>query len=269
LWEPEYKGQSFKWDIYILDIQTGEFRFLVEGREPVWSPDGTRIAYVWGGGLWVMDVESDEEEELFPAKEDCWLRDVSWSPDGRRITFLYQEGGMGGLLEMLIVSADGKEEAIQSPPPTGGLIGSPIWSPSGKILYVIGERDIATARWFHNLWTMDVDSSKQTQLTKESAVMSFAPAPDGDWIVFSGGLPYEEASLSYNLWLFDIDGSRLSRLTQGTFSDYDPQWSPDGKQVIFRREGKGILALNLADGSLTQVHRGPADFSVTRQEVIK
>jgi Tol biopolymer transport system component len=148
-----------------------------------------------------MDVESGEEEGLFPAKEDCWVRDVSWSPDGRRITFL---------------------------------------------------------------WTMDADSSKQTQLTKEVAVMSFAPAPDGDWVVFSGGLPYEETSLPYNLWLFDADGSRLLRLTPGTFSDYDPQWSPDGRQVIFRREGQGILALNLADGSLTQVYRGSADFSVTR-----
>lgn len=264
LWEVEYKGQPFDWQIYLFDIQTGDFRFLVKGRDPVWSPDGTRIAYVWGGGLWVADVKSGEGKGLFSFEEGDWVRDITWSPSSHQITFLYQEGGMGGLLEMLMVNADGKEEAIQLLPPTGNLIGSPIWSPSGKVLCVIGERDAATARWFHNLWTMDADRSKQTQLTKETAVMSFAPAPDGDWVVFSGGLPYEETSLSYNLWLFDTDGSRLLRLTQGTFSDYDPQWSPDGRQVLFRREDKGILALNLADGSLTQVYPGSADFSVTR-----
>jgi len=264
LWEVEYKGQPFGWQIYLFDIQTGEFRFLVEGREPVWSPDGTRIAYVWGGALWVADVESGEGKELFSFEEGDWIIDITWSPSGHQITFLYQEGGMGGLLEMLMVNADGNEEAIQLLPSTGNLIGSPIWSPSGKVLYIIGERDAATARWFHNLWTMDADRSKQTQLTKETAVMSFAPSPDGDWVVFSGGFPYEETSLSYNLWLFDTDGSCLLRLTQGTFSDYDPQWSPDGRQVLFRREDKGILVLNLADGSLMQVYQGSADFSVTR-----
>ncbi len=266
LWEVEYKGQPYGWQICLFDIQTGEFHFLVEGREPVWSPDGTRIAYVWGSGLWVADAISGEVKELFPVEEGYWVRDMAWSPDGRRIAFLHQEASLGGSPEMLLTSVDGSESTTRLIPPTTWAMWGTAWFSSGKrILYVFPEAE-PTGQHFDNLWTVNVETRTSVPLTTQVIVSSFALSPsDGDWIAFVGKLPYEaEPSPLNDLWLLRGDGSLLLCLTRDSTSDRGPQWSPDGTQIVFRRENEGLWVLNLIDGSLKQVYASSADFEVTR-----
>jgi len=265
LWEPEYKGQPFEWNIHILDIETGEFRFLVEGREPVWTPDGTRIAYVWSSRLWVADVKSGEGKELFPAKEDYWVRDVSWSPDGRRIAFVHEVAPHGDIPEMLVINADGSGEPISLKVPDLWVPGNLAWTPDGRgILFTFATKE-PTRQWSDNIWKLDLNSGDLRRLTVDTTVSSFVPCPgDGEWIVFAGIRHYEQARPPYNLWLVSADGSRLHRLTSGSINDGDPHWSPDGTRIIFRREDEGIWILNLIDGSLKQTYAGPADFEATR-----
>jgi Tol biopolymer transport system component len=266
LWEPEYKGQSFKWDIYILDIQTGEFRFLVEGREPVWSPDGTRIAYVWGGGLWVVDVKSGERKDLFLAKEDYWVRDISWSPDGQRIAFVHEIAPHGQRPEMLVINTDESREPVSLKIPD-------LWAPEGlvwtldgtSLLFTSAERDPETAQWSQSIFKLNLNSKDLTRLTVDTTVSSFVPRPqDGDWIVFAGARHYEQTEFLYDLWLVSADGFTLRRLTSDLISGWGLRWSPDGTQIAFNRENGEVWVLNLVDGSLRQVYADSADFGVIR-----
>jgi tricorn protease len=266
LWEPEYKGQPFEWSIYILDIETGEFRFLVEGREPMWSFDSTRLAYVRGGGLWVADVKSSEVRELFPVEEGYWVIDVAWSPDGQRIAFLHQEASLGGSPEMLLTSVDGSESTTRLISSTTWAMRGTAWFYSGRrILYVFPEAE-PTGQHFDNLWTVDIETRTSVPLTTQVIVSSFTLSPsNGDWIAFVGKFPYEADPRPLNdLWLLHADGRSLLRLTHDSTSDREPRWSPDGTQIIFRRENEGLWVLNLIDGSLEQVYASPADFEVTR-----
>jgi Tol biopolymer transport system component len=51
---------------------------LVEGDEidrPRWSPDGTRIAYVDGGVIHVVDVATGETTPVGPGENVAWLDD--------------------------------------------------------------------------------------------------------------------------------------------------------------------------------------------------
>jgi Tol biopolymer transport system component len=264
LWEVEYKGQPFGWQIYLFDIQAGEFRFLVEGREPVWSPDGAHIAYVgsgvgpWnsGGGLWVADVKSGAAREIFPIAEEHWVRNIVWSPDGRQIAFLHSEAGLGAPVEALIISSDGRGEAIPLLSSTsigGWAFGLLRWSSDGRsIFYICAAGKYIGPEVASNLWAISIEEHQQTQLTTDITIASGALSADGAWIALSGTRHYERESHPYDLWLVRLDGEELHRLTDDSISDRSPQWSPDGTHIVFRRGGEeGVWALNLIDGTLS------------------
>ncbi len=276
LWEVEYKGQPFGWQIYLFDIQTGEFRFLVEGREPVWSLDGTRIAYAgsgmgpWnsGGGLWVADVESGAPREIFPVAEEHWVRNIVWSPDGRQIAFLHSEAGLGAPVEAMITDADGRGEVVPFLSSTsigGWAFGLFRWSRDGRtILYVSEAGEHTGPETPFNLWAISIEGHQRTQLTTDISITGKALSPDGDWITFVGTRFYETESYPYDLWLIRSDGGELYRLTDDPVTDWFPQWSPDGTHIVFRKGEEGIWTLNLIDGTLRQVFPDSMNFVVTR-----
>ena len=87
--------QNGNWDLYLLQLATGEVRRLTatlgfEGR-PAWSPDGQWLAYeaYYEGNydIWILPL--DEQQEPFRLTSHPALdRSPSWSSDGRSIAFI-------------------------------------------------------------------------------------------------------------------------------------------------------------------------------------
>ena len=81
----------------------------VSGRQ--WSPDGTRLALIGGGRLWVANADGGEVTPLTPEGGKAW-KWLQWSPDGTRIAFHEGErlkvvGADGsGLVDVAPVNAD-------------------------------------------------------------------------------------------------------------------------------------------------------------------
>lgn len=82
---------------------------------------------------------------------------------------------------------------------------------------------------------------------------SLSLSPDGQWLVFDGGIPPAQQSDIYKV---KADGSEFTRLTNSPQGKYDVAWSPDGSSIIYAYSNKGLpsdLALISADGQTSRI----------------
>ena len=92
-------GQSQNAKLFVVDSATGRSRTEVGKYDvPRWSPDGTRIAAFFDGGLAILDATTRQEiERVVLPKRDAPPDDIVWSPDGTRLLAgLYGENGGSG-----------------------------------------------------------------------------------------------------------------------------------------------------------------------------
>ncbi len=101
----------------------------VEAFDPVWSPDGQRIAYRHGhAALAVMDADGDDRRILYEGWDQP---DFSWSPDGRWLAYAAGTGPDFNT-DVWLVAADGGEAVNVSQHPDYDY--GPVWNQSGSML---------------------------------------------------------------------------------------------------------------------------------------
>jgi Tol biopolymer transport system component len=91
--------------LWIVERDGGNARRLTSGFEPVWSPDGTKIAFGrftdddehWS--LYVINADGTGVRQLTPPSLDAYR--AAWSPDGRRLAFHAGED------DLYVADADG------------------------------------------------------------------------------------------------------------------------------------------------------------------
>lgn len=101
----------------------------VECTDPVWSPDGKKLAYLHGQGkLAVMDADGGGRKTLFEGWDSP---EFSWSPDSRWLAYAVATGSDFNM-DIWVVPADGGDPVNVSQHPdydTG-----PVWNESGSML---------------------------------------------------------------------------------------------------------------------------------------
>src|SRR6266571_5705880 len=73
--------------IWLMDATDGKVlrKLTADGSHPNWKSDGSEIAFVRGGDVWVMNADGTAQKQLThdPAVET----NPAWSPDGHKIAF--------------------------------------------------------------------------------------------------------------------------------------------------------------------------------------
>jgi len=84
-------------------------------------------------------------------------------------------------------------------------------------------------------------------------------SPDGRQIAFSAGSDssFAPSGLEADIFVIDEDGSDLRRVAATPSPDLKPDWSPDGRRIVFNTYGTeataGIWVVSLADGAQSRL----------------
>lgn len=218
-----YPHYDWVWRVYVVDTNGSGMRKLtdpkdgsvVHDRRPVWSPDGSKIAFIriYGEGdnsaIYVINTDGSHERRLAQCTACVTL---AWSPDGTKIAF-------GS------TKSNGK------------------W---GIYVMNLGDHSVInlTERW-----------NRQTPqwLPQQALVAGLTWSPDGNWIAFKLGRSDRILDEDYfpsgavtgrswkgqdhpglrAIWVISTDGTKLYSVTYSHHSDwgkefwnYDPAWSP-------------------------------------------
>ena len=126
---------------------------------------------------------------------------------------------------------------------------SPSWSPDGKRIAFVSERDGHVHRripWFTSeIYVMDADGSNQLNITNNPHDdRSPSWSPDGKRIVFESDRNNDRGH-NIEIYVMDADGSNQLNITDNLTEDRYPAWSPDGKRIVFRAQREGHVVHNL------------------------
>ncbi len=150
-----------------VDINGQNFRdlpALTSAVAPSWSADG--IVYQSVSGLEITDDSPDVNITRRLVNEP-YYQDPAWQPGGDRIVFQSREGSHW---EIFTVNADGSGLAALTRPATT-LVDkmpsnvAPAWSPDGKWVVYLSDRDDSNAAGPWRVWVMAADGSGQRPLS--------------------------------------------------------------------------------------------------------
>ena len=157
---------------------------------PVWSPDGTMIAYSYShceapygcfSRIAVYDIATSTRRLLTPKGEGTTDITPDWSPDGSTIVFASNRHAAPRFprdLDVYTVPADGGDIVRILVGRRSAKNGAPVWSPSGeRLLYIHSTQE---ARW--SLRTIRWDGTDDRPLARiRTGGFTYTP----DWLAIS------------------------------------------------------------------------------------
>jgi TolB protein len=239
------------YNIYVGLVRGGELVQITHDAamksRPMWSPDGSTLAYAQLNESGTMDVWEVAALGGSPRKVMLNATDPAWTPDGRLLLYEdFADGqiwicGVSGENPRLLVRMGPDEVATElRMSPDGKMVAMAVRSSGGGPNGRLGAADLSTA--------------KVRLLTHDSATtLSPAWSPDSRFIYFAssrGG--------TLNIWRISVDGKGLGQVTAGEGDDTELDVSSDGKRLVF-----ATMRLNIGLSQFdTQVKAGESGIKV-------
>jgi len=218
-------------------LLTGTEPSSVDGKDPAWSPDGSKIAFVsdrdGNDEIYVMSADGSNQKRCTHSvaigfnRKEKW--EPVWSPDSKLIAFVqvrkWEREGEATyipLRNVYALNADGSNATCLTDNSANS--SQPVWSPNGRIIAFVSDRD-----GNDEIYVMNADGSNQTNLTNNPAGdASPSWSPDSTKIAF-----VSDRDGNDEIYIMNADGSNQKRFTSNDYDDYDPVWSPDGTRIAF------------------------------------
>ena len=182
-------------------------------RSPIWSPDGSQIAFLARRGeakyqqIFLIQNSGGEARQLSHHKSS--VSSIQWSPDGRFIYFL---------------AADPKTKEEKE---------------REKLKDDVFAFDENYKQ--RHLWRIAVADAKEEKITDGNfSVLRYRLSPDGRMIAFHRApTPLYDDSDEGEVWVMNADGTGARRLTHNQVPEYNAALSPDNRSVLFLSDCNG------------------------------
>lgn len=254
------------YEIYLMDKNGGHLLNITQHDSldfnPAWSGKGTELYFYSkrDGNAEIYTVQSDRSTLM--RLTDNLSRDLSpaLSPDGHNIVFVSDRNPPAR--NLYLMDKDGKN--VKPLTQNNLYEESPEWAPDGKrILFTRQLPDSLDTSHSGNgeIFIIDANGGNERRLTHKPGYDSGAKfSPNGKQIAFYG----QSEEGTWDLFIMDAEGHGLYNLTQDSIECYSPDWSPDGRWLIYTAGNKGIY--NIWKINIRTKERVPLTNSSGRNE---
>ncbi|HKW63831.1 MAG TPA: protein kinase [Candidatus Acidoferrum sp.] len=249
-------------NLWVLDLTSGQNRQITFEKDPtlimgvpVWSPDGSRIAYArqfFGQpnntvAYWTVRPDGSENNQFLPTAS--WL---TWSPDRRWVYYADMSARAGGSSGRILKTSTTNSTTVEV---RSEVANGPAVSPDGSTLYYAKLLEPVNGLWDYEIRAAQPDTAPSRLLAPISgnrvpAWQGFHPilSSDGKWLA----LTLNDA-FGTNLWLLSTTDGKMHPVTdfgeRRTFIARRVAWSQDNK-FIFAAVGEGDADIVFFDGLL-------------------
>ncbi len=215
----------------IMDQDGADLRFLSDGSSialtPRFSPSRQEITYMsYESGqpqVYLLQIETGQRELVgnFPGMTFA----PRFSPDGQRVIMsLLRDDGNSNIFAM-----DLRSRTTTRLTNSNSIDTSPSYSPDGSQVVFTSDRGGRA-----QIYVMGADGSGQTRISFGDGVYSTPVwSPRGDLIAFT-----KQSGGEFQIGVMHTDGSGERILSTG-FAQEGPTWAPNGRVLMFFREGAG------------------------------
>src|SRR5215204_1963491 len=237
-------GQANK--LYIYDLKTNDAQLISDSpyasRDAMWIGDTVFYNTDKDGkfNLWAYDPGSRKTTQI--TKNRDW--DIRWPSSDDQSRIVYERNG-----ELEVFDVGSKKAArIPITVPDDGINKRPRQtSVANRVswfgLSPKGERSVFSARG--DIFTVPIEKGGARNLTRSSEANDRFPAwsPDGRWIAYMSDQSGED-----EVWIVAQDGATPPQqiTTGGSAQRYAPQWSADGKKIVFGDKNGRVYVVTVA-----------------------
>ena len=227
---------------------------LAEAQEPLWlrypavSPDGSEIAFAYGGRLYVVPAAGGSARAL--TTSDVFATRPVWSPDGQTIAFAADRFGNLDVFAMPAAGGAATRLTFHSTDdlPTGfSADGTQVLFTSRRLGDATATHTLASPRLNRQLYAVPAGGGRE-RMWLPILAHEAQDSPGGSRIAYEDQPSIEQlwrkhdvSAQAHDIWVFDKASGQHTRISGFAGEDRDPAWAGDGQSLYYLSERSGSL----------------------------